>query len=285
MSNLLLAIANIIKNPVTNLVTHYSGSNRANNMWDALETYVKDIFCDLVDESDEVAKYRKYSEIFSYLWNKNNPPDIILRGWDAIEVKKIETMGSALALNSSYPKHKLYFDDTRIMNACRNCEIQPWSIKDIIYTIGVTPKGTNQIKALWFIYGDCYAADREVYQKIADRISDGIAEIWDIDLTDTNELAGVKWVDPLGITNLRVRWMWQIENPIKVFREVTNLNKDHKLTINAILLEDKYLSFPKENRESLESMQNAFFKISDIEIKSPNNPARLLRAKFIHYAK
>ncbi len=177
--------------------------------------------------------------------NQNNPPDIIVKNGDAIEVKKIESLLSAIALNSSYPKNKLYADDSRITNNCKNCEINDWNRKDIIYSIGIAPKGTNQLKAIWFVYGDCYAANNEIYKRIADKISIGISEISDVELAKTNELAGVKKVDPLGITNLRVRGMWHIQNPIKVFKDFTTINKMHEFTVNAILLEEKYLSFPE----------------------------------------
>ena len=50
-TNLLIALANIIENPITDLVSHYKGSNRANNMGDALETYIKDIFCYSINDS------------------------------------------------------------------------------------------------------------------------------------------------------------------------------------------------------------------------------------------
>ena len=36
--------------------------------------------------------------------------------------------------------------------------------------------------------------------------------------SETKELGRVNQVDPLGITNLRIRGMWQIENPRKVFK-------------------------------------------------------------------
>ena len=58
---------------------------------------------------------------------------------------------------------------------------------------------------MWFIYGDCYAADPEVYQRVANKISESVSELNDIELAETNELAKVKKVDPLGITDLRVR--------------------------------------------------------------------------------
>lgn len=75
-------------------------------------------------------------KFFSYLGNQNNPPDVILKGGDAIEIKKIQSKSSAIALNSSYPKNKLYSNDPRITKACKNSEV--WKVKDMIYVIGVT---------------------------------------------------------------------------------------------------------------------------------------------------
>ena len=57
-------------------------------MGEALEEYVKDIFAGTVNETDENIRNQKLSEIFSYLGNQNNPPDSMLRGGDAIEVRK-----------------------------------------------------------------------------------------------------------------------------------------------------------------------------------------------------
>lgn len=284
MTNLLIALANIFENPIVDLISYYKWSNRANNMGDALENYIKDIFCNSLELSNS-EKDKLYSENFSYLGNQNNPPDIIIKNGDAIEVKKIESLSSAIALNSSYPKDKLYIDDTRITNECKTCEQSTWEYKDIIYVIGVAPKGTEKLKTLWFVYGDCYAAKRDIYQRIADKISNGISEISDVELVETNELAKVKKVDPLGITDLRVRGMWHIENPIKVFQDVAHIKTDNIFTVNTLLLIDKYNSFPEKDRKKLENLQNENFKIQDVEIKSPNNPAQLLKAKLISYAK
>jgi hypothetical protein len=284
MTNLLIALANIIENPIVDLQSTYQGSNRANNMGDALETYVRDIFCNSI-ESDDSQKDRIYNQHFSYLGNQNNPPDNIIRNGDAIEVKKLEKLGSAIALNSSYPKNKLYSDDSRITEYCRNCEEVEWAKKDIIYSVGVVPQGTRKLKALWFVYGDCYAASRDIYKKISDKITKGISEIPGVEFAKTNELAGVKKVDPLGITNLRVRGMWHIKNPIKVFRNFAKVDDEHDLTVNALLLTEKYFSFPEQDRLRLEKLQNEKFLIQDIQVKCPNNPAQLLAAKLISYSK
>lgn len=284
MTNLLIALKNIIEEPVTDLIDYYNWSNRANNMWDALEVYVKDIFCNSLDKSN----YEKdilYSENFSYLGNTNNPPDMIIKNSDAIEVKKIESVWSAIALNSSYPKDKLYRNDTRITNECKECESDNWDNKDIIYIVWVSPKSSKKLKAIWFIYWNCYAADKNIYQRIADVISSWINQISDVELVDTNELAKVKKVDPLWITDLRVRWMWHIDNPIKVFSDVASIGKDDEFTVNSIILEDKYLSFPENDRKNLESLIIPGFSITNIQIKSPNNPAKLLNAKLISYVK
>lgn len=282
MSNLLVAIKNLITNPITDIRTFYVSSNRANAVWDSLEHYVKDLFCNSFRSSDS-ERNQKYSEVFSYLWNQNNPPDIILKNSDAIEVKKIENMGSAIALNSSYPKNKLYRTDTRITEACRNCEENQWTEKDILYVIGAVLN--NVLRSLWFIYGDCYAASPSIYQRIADRISQGVADLKDIELVETNELAKVKKVDPLGITDLRVRWMWHIENPWKVFQEFINHDIQSTFSAYTLLLKEKYQSFPEEDRKELEELNFSWFQIQDVQIRSPNNPAQLLEAKLISYVR
>ena len=82
---------------------------------------------------------------------------MILKNGDAIEVKKIQNKNSAIALNSSYPKHKLCAKDPRITEECKTCE--DWDIKDIIYAVGKTTD--HEQKHLWLIYGDCYAASKK----------------------------------------------------------------------------------------------------------------------------
>lgn len=153
-SNILIAIKNLVQNPIVSLTAHYSGRNRVNGVGNALEIYIKDLFANTFLCENEYTKLNAYNDVFSYTGNQNNPPDIILKNGDAIEVKKVQGNANALALNSSYPKDKLYADSTMITSNCRNCE--QWNVKDIIYIIGNTTD-TN-LKELWFVYGDCYAS-------------------------------------------------------------------------------------------------------------------------------
>jgi len=190
---------------------------------------------------------------------------------------------SAISLNSSYPKDKLHADDSRITTACKDSDGGNWKQKDIIYVVGAAPQ--SNLKSLWFVYGDCYAANREIYQRISTKISNGIKEIPDVELIKTNELAKDKKVDPLGITDLRVRGMWHIENPIKVFNDYTHSSENYEFSLHVLLLKEKYFSFPENDRKTLETMENEQFNISSIEIRDPNNPAKLLEAKLIFYAR
>lgn len=279
MSNIINAIYNLINNPVIELKDFYKSKNRANSMGDALEEYIKDLFANTINETDEQNRLKKISETFSYLGNQNNPPDSILRLGDAIEVKKVESKNLNLALNSSYPKQKLYSDSKLITEACRKCE--DWSEKNIIYAVGVV-NGVN-LSSLCMVYGEDYAADNEVYEKIKEIIVDGVNNIPNVEFAPTNEIAKVKKVDPLGITDLRVRGMWSIENPFKVFSYIYSRDFRKKFNFMCVIRKTKYNSF--ENKKLLEECIGKIqgFNISDVKIKNPNNPALLEEAKLITF--
>jgi hypothetical protein len=206
----------------------------------------------------------------------------MLRHGDAVEVKKIESLGASIALNSSYPKSKLFRDSPLITSHCRNCE--DWQEKDIIYAIGVAED--KKLKLLWLIYGDCYAADREIYERITDTIASGINQIPGVNFSETRELGRVNKVDPLNITYLRIRGMWGIQNPLSVF-DYVNLGYDRNADFQmiAILKKSKYLSFSVQDRNQLEVRLNNNLQMLDAQIKSPNNPMELVPAKIISYKK
>lgn len=279
MANILEAIKVIVDNSVPDIVSYYQGKNRINSVGDALECFIKDIFSDTLNENDLNLKNQKYSEAFSYIGNQNNPPDIILKNGDAIEVKKIESLKSSIALNSSYPKSKLYFNHPMLTSSCRNCE--DWQEKDIIYVIGVIKD--RKLKLLWLVYGDCYAADREVYKRITNTINSGIHEIKDVEFSQTKELGRVNKVDPLGITYLRIRGMWGIQNPIFVYDYLFENFDIDAFQLIVIMKEEKYLSFPSEMRTFVEAISHKGFTIKNVNIKSPDNPAQLIPAKMISY--
>ena len=277
--NIIDAIINIVKNPILELKEYSISHNRANSMGEALEEYIKDIFSGTLFENDKNKRLEIISEVFSYLGNTNNPPDSILRGGDAIEVKKIENKSSSLALNSSYPKAKLYSNSSMITDACRNCE--EWEEKDIIYAIGTCEK--NKLTSLIFVYGEDYAAENKIYENVKNKIKLGIETINGLEFSETNEIGRVNRVDPLGITYFRIRGMWGIENPIKVFDYIYERDNTKQFNFMALINEDKYNSF--FNREELENLEkeNKYLEIRNVKIKNPNNPAQLRSAKLITF--
>lgn len=280
MSNILKAFINTINSYQNNVSTLTNGNNRANNMGAGLEEFIKDIFAGTINETNEQNRLTTFSQTYSYSGNKNNPPDLILQNSDAIEIKKLESHNTAIALNSSYPKSKLFSNSSMITSACRTCESN-WSVKDMLYVIGNVPKNTNSLKSLWFVYGDCFCAEKEVYERIKDTISRGITTIPNVEFTETNELGKVKKVDPLGITDLRIRGMWHIENPTKIFNYLYRYDETKSFQLICLMKKKKYESLPLADRQIIENLNNPNVSVSDVRIKNPNNPVQLVDGKLL----
>ncbi len=276
--NIINAIVNLVNHPVLTLETVKGGNNRANDMGTALEEYVKNLFGNSFNLS-EIERLEKLREVFSYFGNKNNPPDMMLRDGDAIEVKKIESKGSTLALNSSYPKHTLKCSNPLITKACK--EAEEWEEKDMLYIIGVVK--SQRLQSLNMVYGSEYCASEETYSNIRNRIKESVINTPCVENEDTNELGHINRIDPLGITYLRVRGMWGIENPTKVFDYVYTPKRDATFNFMCIINDDKWNSL--DNKEVLlklaEEQENLCIK--SVKIKNPDNPAKLCTAKLITY--
>jgi len=88
MTNILEAIINISKLENLNIEEVTLGNNRAINMGEGLESFVKNAFSDSFIIKDKNEQNQIYSKYFSYQGSKHTPPDLMLRGGDALEVKK-----------------------------------------------------------------------------------------------------------------------------------------------------------------------------------------------------
>lgn len=280
MVNVIDAILNTVEHNVFSMKMCTKSKSRANNAGDSLEAYVTDMFANTFDVS-EPEKTEKISNTYSYLGNQNNPPDIILKDGDAIEVKKIQSLTSGIALNSSPPKDHLYSDDTRISSECRKCE--EWDVKDIMYIIGSVK--SDEIKQLSIVYGEDYAASKDVYERMVNTIKEGMMSIPDVIFEETNELGRVNRVDPLGITYLRIRGMWHIENPLCVYDYIYKPVDGKSFNMFVLINEKKYETFNEDSKKRLrdEMKKNPRLQMKDVKIKDPNNPARLKDAKLITY--
>lgn len=280
-NNILSAVSSIVSFANNDLKSYAAKYLiRINAVGEQLEYFIRDAIADSFELPHE-EKDEHYSKVFSYLGNQNNPPDMVIRNGDAFEIKKIENINSSLALNSSPPKDKLLATDIRILAACKNCESKPWAEKDLFYVIG-TAKG-GSVSCLFFIQGTCYAASHDVYDRIHSPLKKEVDKVLDnlgLEKGETVELGKVRKVDPLGITELRVRGMWQIKNPLKVYKDVCNVEKG-KFYLFVLMRKDKYNSQPKEDIAKLESDKGV--SVKDIKIKDPNNPAKLVEAKLVSY--
>lgn len=280
MSDILTAIKAIVDSSSNAIVEELdnNSNNRANQMGEALEDYVKNAFANCLGQDAKSVKHAR-NATFSYLGNKSNPPDAMLRGSDAIEIKKIETLGtSKLQLNSSYPKNKLYANNLKICYACRNCE--NWQEKDMLYVVGQV--NGQELHNIFFVYGDVYCDSHEVYENVENLIKEGIESLDGVEFAETNELGRVNKVDHLGISDLRVRGMWLIETPFQYFNYLTEEITDYKFKLVALIPEDKYNSF--SGVEEFESFceENGVL-ISDEDIEDPRNPANFVSCKLILY--
>ena len=217
MSNSLKAFTNLIENLNFIVEDNSESGNRMNAQGIAFEKYVEKIFCD----------NKKFEDVFIFKGDANHPPDFMLKGkGDAIEVKKHESgttsiTKSDIALNSSHPRSFLYSTDDKITDKCINCEA--WDKRDMLYIVGSIDKSSRKIEYVWFVYGDCIAADKEYYKKIEETIKDILKKnnIQNIVIeADGNELGKLKSIDPLEITDLRIRGMYGLTNPYKLFQEI-----------------------------------------------------------------
>lgn len=276
--NIINAIMNLANNPVIGIIAYYQGRNRANNEGDAFEEYVKDLFANTFDCTN-AERLEIRASVFSYMGNNANPPDAMLRGGDAIEIKKIENESASLALNSSYPKQTIKLTSPMISIACRNAE--RWTEKDIIYAVGVVRN--NRLKRLCMVYGMDYCASDECYRRIKETIKNGVETIPGVGFAQTRELGRVNRVDPLGVTYLRVRGMWGIENPWNVFNYVYEADARNTFDFMCIIDDRKWRTF--DNTEDLIEMANVNrnLRITNVRIKNPDNPAQLINAKLITF--
>lgn len=279
MSNILTAIKAIVENTSMFIADIQDGNqNRATQMGDALENYVKNAFANCLGQNKQ-SVIQARNRTFSYIGNSTNPPDAMLKGSDAIEIKKLASLGtSQLQLNSSYPKNKLHSNNPKICNACRECE--NWGEKDMLYVVGQV--NGEELQNIFFVYGDLYCDSHEVYENVENVIKEGLESLEEVELAETNELGRINKVDHLEISDLRVRGMWLIKSPFQHFDYLTEEITDYTFKLVAIIPENKYNSF--NNVSSFEEFctRNGV-KISDKDIENPQNPASIIKSKLITY--
>lgn len=298
MSNIIKAIINIINHRQAFNGAPNEGGNRMNANGATLEGFVKDAFAGTFGVLG--GNQRWVNTCFSHLGTANNPPDMILTGGDAIEVKKENGLGK-LQLNSSCPIDKLYHNNPKIADSARTCDGGNWQSKDILYVIGTDPKAQLGPKKLWMIYGDCLCPNEQVFRTLEQEVKTAVEAIPNYNWIPTNELAKAVDVDPLGTADLRVRAMWMLDHPNVLFQHCVSMciqqnggnyanpqiftyNRNASFQMYILMTLSKFNSLPQVDIQNIINRRSNNLLVEDVTIANPNNPAVSLSCKLICYS-
>ena len=213
-----------------------------------------------------------WKRAFSWLGSSNAPPDFMIWGGDAVEVKQQKGIAQ-IALNSSPPKQKLKSDDPRIEEGCRACE--QWEEKDFIYCIGKTNE--EYVEALWLVDGGVIADSADTYDFIFDKLSITIASLGG---QPTNELGRFNEVDTLKTSSLRVRGMWSMDHPAQTFEDVLIPVADGRFVLNVLMSGPKWDAYPPNETEAVADLSGLGVVINRVQI--PNSTAPKSTREAVH---
>ena len=238
------------------------------------ETFAKNMFAGSLGalSSHVDAAWQK---TFSWLGSDNAPPDFMIWNGDAVEVK-VHGSTTQIQLNSSPPKRSLKATDSRIEKDCRDCEI--WVEKDFVYFIGKA--NAEYVEAVWLIDGRCIAAESSVYDVLFDKLKATVKELGG---EPGNEIGRLNKVDPLKATSLRVRGMWLLDHPAKVFKDYFVKPQDQFFVLNALISKTKWDDYSKELMDDLEALSVHGLSIKHIELPDSGGFDESMRAVHISW--
>jgi hypothetical protein len=280
--NILTAIKNISDFKTNNMREYFKdyATAQIKTVRQEMEYYVKDAISGSFKSVKDKKPTDRYNGVFSYVGSKNKPPDMIIQGGDAVVIKTIMTYKGSLTINNYPPKDRLKWNDPWILKNCRELDGGQWNSKDIFYVIGWTEK--RRMKYLNFIQGCCFIPEEEVYNKKIHGLKKNIynyLESEGLEASSTIGLGKVNNMDPLGITNLRIKGVWSIMNPLKIFSDTFSYDKNKDFTLIALMLKNKFDSFPKKDIDAI--VNDKQIEIKDVKIGNPNNPRKKIDAKLI----
>lgn len=274
-TSFLFALLQLHKLKVRNIGEVYKGkvisTNRMNRQGEVLEWFIRDLFSDGYSIKGWEAKEKNWQNHFFHLGSNSLPPDFITHDGIVVEVKKMEK-ASTIHFNSSYPKKHYYFDKEKKI------------ILDTLYIIGRLSKAKD-LEMLWFVCGDCLFARNDIYSSRWEKIKDYIGSLKDSgEKRVGKELGGYNKIDPLKITNLRIRGMFEAKHPEKVFDYLLKdiQSENNKTNCFALILESKWEKFSPELKSQIEKLTD--LTIKKVSIKDPDNPQKQLSAKFIYFS-
>jgi len=213
-----------------------------------------------------------WNETFSWLGSENAPPDFMIWNGDAVEVK-VQTGLSQVQLNSSPPKRTLKVSDPRIEIGCTTCE--EWTEKDFLYFIGKA--NAEYVEALWIIDGHCIADDAPTYEIIFEKLSSTVSELGG---EPGNEIGRFNKVDPLKASSLRIRAMWLLDHPAKVFREYLVPTQSNSFVLNVLVSSKKWDGYSEQQIKDVAELAADGVIIQRIQI--PDSGSEHMTQEAVH---
>lgn len=287
-SDVIIALHNILKRNSSVLSPIYRSDGSANAAGDSLEYFMKDMFSpgnEAAQHPTEETKQNVYRKYLSWTGNSSNFPDFIVRGGVGVEPKKVEgDSASNIALNSSYPKDYI---TPQTQNVPRVITEDPWDRKEIVYAVGSLPrvkKGAprpTKLSSLWMVYSNTYVANASTYQSVISDIREVLEGLPGEMMQDSKELGRVYGIDPLKYTNLRVRGMYELKHPERVFGDLVKEDiKDFPQGVTKIYLvilksdyeklgQDVDLSDDYHNLDDFYAARR--LKKKEVRVSDPNN--------------
>jgi hypothetical protein len=278
MVSILNAIHNIVSGRRFSVLDQASSSNRINRQGEPLEVFIRRALANDFVSVSETELAKKTQDIFSYASHDSSPPDLMIRGGDAIEIKKFESFANTIQLNSSYPKAHLHSDYPLLSAECRRCE--NWQQKDLIYILAVVK--TKKIQELWFVDGAVYSASRDMYESVFERIKASVHATQGLSVGNS-ELGRVTHIDPLNRTQLRIRGMWLIEHPRVAFGQLFVPTKNTYFRLRAVLRQEKYNRLIATDPSLETGLQAAGCVVASNTVLDPNNRARVLEVATLQF--
>jgi hypothetical protein len=279
MASFLTAIQAIVQHYDQALINNSDHANRMNAMGVALEDFIKDSFADSFT-LEGIQKRAKHQSVFSYTGNQNNPPDMMLKGGDAIELFELDSIDGNIVFNSLYPKAKLLANSSKINSFCRSAE--DWQEKDLIYAIGTIEK-EEYLRHLWLIYGDCFVANATVYERIIKIVDPSSYSGVEVDCKTLDDIGCLGSVDYLNVTKIPIRSKCIVDNPTNIFSDVHTIENTESFQLSCLITKEKFNSLPESDRKNILSAQSEAFTIVDVEIRNPNHSTNFLPAKLLHF--
>jgi hypothetical protein len=292
MADLLLGLSHLIVNSNFQLSANTNAMQQIPT-GELFETYCKD-WLSLLPPGDIQNRQGAYDRVFIYQGSANNPPDVMYKGGDngdAFEFKKSENSASAIPLNSSYPKDRLFAKNRNINNRCRDCE--DWHSRTLYYIVGVIPPNSQRVKNLWIVDGEVMAASHQYYENIFNGVKESIATYVNqhgIETVPSVELARLKNFDPLKRTVMRSRSMWELESPHISFGNLPGVTEQNTATtsvLQAIITENKWNSYSALSQKTILDLEgtSGLSIFHNIEVPDPNSRENKIKVKIIRFTR